>query len=241
MKYLRSFITVISFFIFGIGAIILNFLIFPFIKNNKQLCSYIIQRLWKFFIGMLVLLRMIKLDIKKLGKIENKVIAVTHPSFLDIVILMSLIPSSTCFVKKELAHNPILKNLISSIFITNEVEVEELKEQSKRMLDSGFNVIIFPSGIRHRKNEYPKIKKGAALVALNSGKNIVPIRMFSSEDFLFINQPFYASGEKTVVFEIEECEEIDITKYNDCSEIVQKREITKEIRKKLYPEEQHNS
>ncbi len=234
MKYLRSFVTVISFFIFGVGAILLNFLVFPFIKDNKALCSDIIHRLWKFFVWLLVVTRMIKLDIKRLEKIENKVIAVTHPSFLDIVVLMSLVPRSTCFVKKELAHNPILKNLISSIFITNEVELEELKDQSKKMLDSGFNVIIFPSGIRHRKNEYPKIKKGAALVALNAGKNIVPIRMFTSEDFLFINQPFYAAGEKTVVFEIEECEEIDIEKFSGQTEIVAKREITKEIERKLY-------
>lgn len=234
MKYLRSFVTVISFFIFGVGAILLNFLVFPFIKDNKALCSDIIHRLWKFFVWLLVVSKMIKLDIRRLEKIENKVIAATHPSFLDIVVLMSLVPMSTCFVKKELAHNPILKNLISSIFITNEVELEELKDQSKKMLDSGFNVIIFPSGIRHRKNEYPKIKKGAALVALNAGKNIVPIRMFTSEDFLFINQPFYAAGEKTVVFEIEECEEIDIEKFSGQTEIVAKREITKEIERKLY-------
>ncbi len=234
MKYLRSFVTVISFFIFGVGAILLNFLVFPFIKDNKALCSDIIHRLWKFFVWLLVVSKMIKLDIKRLEKIENKVIAATHPSFLDIVVLMSLVPMSTCFVKKELAHNPILKNLISSIFITNEVELEELKDQSKKMLDSGFNVIIFPSGIRHRKNEYPKIKKGAALVALNAGKNIIPIRMFTSEDFLFINQPFYAAGEKTVVFEIEECEEIDIEKFRGQTEIVAKREITKEIERKLY-------
>lgn len=58
--------------------------------------------------------------------------------------------------------------------------------------------------------------------------------MFTSEDFLFINQPFYAAGEKTVVFEIEECEEIDIEKFRGQTEIVAKRAITKEIERKLY-------
>lgn len=54
--------------------------------------------------------------------------------------------------------------------------------------------------------------------------------MFTSEDFLFINQPFYAAGEKTVVFEIEECEEIDIEKFRGQTEIVAKRAITKEMK-----------
>lgn len=234
MKQLRSVITIICFLIFGAGAVIVNFLIFPLIKKNKELCSDIIHNLWKFFTGFLVFIRLIKLDIRKLDKIENKVIVSTHPSFIDIVILIGLIPRSTCYVKKSLAHNPILKNIIGSIFITNEVELEELKEKSKNMLGRGFNLIVFPSGTRHRRGEYPKIKKGAALVALNAGKNIVPIQIFTDEDFLFIHQPFYAAGDKTVTFEITQGEEIDIQKYKDATEIVAKKQITKQIEQSLY-------
>lgn len=160
MKYIRSILAVFCFFIFGIGAVILNFLLFPFIKNNKELCSDIIHNTWRFFVNLMMFLKLFRLDVKKLEKIENKVIVSTHPSFIDIVILIALIPRSTCFVKKELAHNPILKNLVTSIFITNEVELDELKSESKKMLDRGFNVIIFPSGIRHRRDEFPKIRKG---------------------------------------------------------------------------------
>lgn len=234
MTIIRSIITVICFLIFGLGAALMNFLIFPFIKNNKELCSDIIHNLWRFFVNLLKFLRMIKLDIKKLDRIENKVIAATHPSFIDIVVLIALIPRSTCFVKKELAHNPILNNIVNSIFITNEVDIEELKTQSKSMLDRGFNVIIFPSGIRHRKNEFPKIKKGASLVAINAGKNIVPIRIFTDKDFLFINQPFYAASNSVVTFEVETCEEIDISEYQNDTEIVAKKKITKRIEEELY-------
>ena len=116
MKYLRSFLATICFGIFGIGSVLVNFLIFPFIRNKKELCADIVRYLWKFFTGLLVFIGLIKIDIKKLGKIENKIIVATHPSFIDILILMSLIPKSTCFVKKELASNPILKNIINSIF-----------------------------------------------------------------------------------------------------------------------------
>lgn len=234
MKYIRSFLTIICFTIFGIGAMILNFLLFPFIKNNKELCSDIIHFLWKIFVYFMIFIGLIKLDIKKLEKIENKIIVATHPSFIDIVILIALIPRSTCFVKKELAYNPILKNLVTSIFITNEVELDELKSESKKMLDCGFNVIIFPSGIRHRKNEFPKIKKGASLVALNARKNIVPIRFFSDADFLFINQPFYAASDKRVTFEIEQMKEINIKDFICESEIITKQKITAEIVKELY-------
>lgn len=234
MKYIRSILAVFCFFIFGIGAVILNFLLFPFIKNNKELCSDIIHYTWKFFVNLMMWLKLFRLDIKKLGKIKNKVIVSTHPSFIDIVILIALIPRSTCFVKKELAHNPILKNLVTSIFITNEVELEELKSESKKMLDIGFNVIIFPSGIRHRRDEFPKIRKGASLVALNAGKNIVPVRMFSDRDFLFINQPFYAVSDRCVNFEIEQMREINIADFIGESEIITKQRLTNKIEDELY-------
>lgn len=234
MKYIRSILAVFCFFIFGIGAVILNFLLFPFIKNNKELCSDIIHNTWRFFVNLMMFLKLFRLDVKKLEKIENKVIVSTHPSFIDIVILIALIPRSTCFVKKELAHNPILKNLVTSIFITNEVELDELKSESKKMLDRGFNVIIFPSGIRHRRDEFPKIRKGASLVALNAGKNIVPIKMFSDRDFLFINQPFYAVSDRCVNFEIEQMREINIADFIGESEIITKQRLTLKIEEELY-------
>lgn len=234
MKYIRSILAVFCFFIFGIGAVILNFLLFPFIKNNKELCSDIIHNTWKFFVNLMMFLKLFRLDVKKLEKIENKVIVSTHPSFIDIVILIALIPRSTCFVKKELAHNPILKNLVTSIFITNEVELDELKSESKKMLDRGVNVIIFPSGIRHRRDEFPKIRKGASLVALNAGKNIVPIKVFSDRDFLFINQPFYAVSDRCVNFEIEQMREINIADFIGESEIITKQRLTHKIEEELY-------
>lgn len=234
MKYIRSILAVFCFFIFGIGAVILNFLLFPFIKNNKELCSDIIHNTWRFFVNLMMFLKLFRLDVKKLKKIENKVIVSTHPSFIDIVILIALIPRSTCFVKKELAYNPILKNLVTSIFITNEVELDELKAESKKMLDRGFNVIIFPSGIRHRRDEFPKIRKGASLVALNAGKNVVPIRMFSDRDFLFINQPFYAVSDRCVNFEIEQMREINIADFIGESEIITKQRLTNKIEDELY-------
>lgn len=234
MKYIRSILAVFCFFIFGIGAVILNFLLFPFIKNNKELCSDIIHNTWRFFVNLMMFLKLFRLDVKKLEKIENKVIVSTHPSFIDIVILIALIPRSTCFVKKELAHNPILKNLVTSIFITNEVELDELKSESKKMLDRGFNVIIFPSGIRHRRDEFPKIRKGASLVALNAGKNIVPVKVFSDRDFLFINQPFYAVSDRCVNFEIEQMREINIADFIGESEIITKQRLTNKIEDELY-------
>ncbi len=234
MKYIRSLIATFCFGIFGFGSVVLNFLLFPFIKKDKELCSDIIHVVWKFFLYLLIFLRLIKLNVKNLGKIENKVIAATHPSFIDIVILIGLIPRTTCVVKEALAHNPILKHIIGSIFITNDVDIEVLKADTRKMLDKGFNFVVFPAGRRHRKDEHLKMKKGAALIALNAGKNIVPVKITNDGDFLYINEPFYAVNSRRITFELEEMPEIDINDYIQDTEISAKHKITKQIEEELY-------
>ena len=101
MKFIRSIITTFCFIIFGIGAIFLNFLIFPFIKQDKIFCSKIIHKCWKYFTKFLILVGLIGVDIKHLEKIENKVIVATHPSFIDIVILVGLFRNLFVLQKKN--------------------------------------------------------------------------------------------------------------------------------------------
>ncbi len=234
MKYIRSLIAIFCFGVFGIGSVILNFLLFPFIKHNKELCSDVIHYVWKFFLYFMMFFGLFRLDIQNLNKIENKVIAATHPSFIDIVMLIGLIPRTTCVVKQELAHNPILKHIIGSIFITNDVDIEELKKDSKEMLDKGFNFVVFPAGRRHRRNEHLKIKKGASLIALNACKNIIPVQISNDRDFLYIHEPFYSVSDRCVTFTIKEMPEINIQDFAGYTEIAAKHKITKKIEEELY-------
>lgn len=241
MKPIRAFIVLSSFLLFYIGATIINFIAFPFIeifaKDEKTKYSSIIFYTWKWFIKFLSITKILKLkieDIDKLRSIKGKIIVSTHPSYIDILILMSLIPNSTCFVKKELAYNPTLKKIINKIFIQSGLELDEMQRITKDYLDKGFNVIIFPSGIRHRKNEYPKIKKGTALISMNANKNIVPIEMYTDYDFLQIGQSVLDAGEKPVIYNIKVLEEINIQDYMTEDEVDSRKNITRAISKALY-------
>lgn len=245
IKIIRSFLVLLSFFIFGIGAVILNFTLFPlakfFIKDKNLLYFYsdVIHSTWAWFVKLIISFGIMNLNIEDLAKIKqtkNKVIVSTHPSFIDIVILIGLIPRTTCIVKSALAQNLILSNLVSSIFILEDETLDNMKNYTKKMLDNGFNVVIFPSGIRHRKNEYPKIHKGAATIAMNAKVNIVALKLYTDFDFLFINQPIYEAGERKVNYELSYAGEIDVKSELEKTdnEIVIKKNITKMIENALY-------
>ena len=239
MRFLRSIICVFVLFVFALFAFFLNTFVLPIAKmffnetEYKYFASDVIHFLW----GKLKYSGLTNDNIKnyvELKSIKNKVIVATHPSFIDIVILIGLIPRTTCFVKQELTKNPLLSNIIKSIFISNDVEIEELKKESKTMLDLGFNVVIFPSGTRHRNEEHPKLKKGASLIAINSHKNIVPVKMYSDGEFMFIHKPIYDVDKKRVEFYVEKLEEIDVTPFLEMDDIESKKTLTKEITNSLY-------
>lgn len=244
MRLLRSVLCIVILFVFGVFSLLLNFLLFPIAKfflneaDYKFFASDVIYCLWgKVLLNMIKYTGLASFNIKdceKLKSIKNKVIVATHPSFIDIVILIGLIPRTTCFVKQDLLKNPILTNIVKSIFISDDIEIEDLKNNSKHMLDLGFNIVIFPSGKRHKKEEHLKLKKGASLIALNANKNIVPIKLYSEGEFMFINKPFYDVDEKRVDFYVETLAEIDISSFKELNDIESKRDLTKEIAKILY-------
>lgn len=245
MKVIRSLLMIISFSIFGIGSLVIGFFLFPcvkiFIKKDSErlnIYSNIVHCVWQFFVKFLQITGIIKLeieDINRLKNIKNSIVVSTHPSYIDVVILISLIPKTTCFVAPRLTENKFFKRIVESIFLISGKPLDELQKDAEKMIDEGFNILIFPSGIRHKKNEYPKIRKGASLIALNSKRNIYPVVMYTDFDFLQIGQPFYDAGERPVVYTIK-CEaEINIDKYlkyND--EVFQKKELSEEIKNKLY-------
>ena len=245
MKYIRSFLMFISFSIFGIGSLAVGFLAFPFIRifiknNSKRLEVYskIVHSTWNIFVKFLQLSRVLKLnieDINSLQNIKNSIIVSTHPSYIDVLILLSLIPKTTCFVAPRLTGNSFFKKIVESMFLISGKPLDELKNDTAKMINEGFNILIFPSGIRHRQNEQPKIRKGASLVALNSQKDIYPIIMHTDFDFLQIGQPFYDAGEKPVTYTIKCKDKICIDKYLSYEdEVQQKKDLTEEIKNKLY-------
>ena len=245
-KILRGYIVVASFIIFGFATLIMGYVCFPLIKlfnqNKKKrlfMYSLFVRIAWQVFVGFLKLIKIIAVksdDIEKLKNIKNSVIVTTHPSFIDGLVLLSIIPDATCLVANRLAENWLTQNIVKSMFIISGVPVEDIISQTNNMLKNGLSVMVFPSGKRHLKNEYPKIRKGAALIAMSANKDIIPIKLTTDIPFLQIGEPVNKPLDKNVEYTIEVKETIKIKdfteKYED--EFIRKRELTKAISQKLY-------
>lgn len=238
IRILRSVTVILLTVLFGVGALFIRYCIFPFQKTKLK--NYeTIQKSWQFFVWLLNKLCIIKLEIENLEKIsniKNSIIVSTHPSFIDIVILMSVIPHSTCFVAERLARNPFLKGIVDLLFVLESKDINTWLKNTSDKLDMGLNIIVFPMGIRHRKNETPRIRRGTALIAQKSQKNIVMLNLETNSDFLQINQPIYDAGDKPVLYKLKYLGEIDTKElFNEFpDEVTFKTVITKKISSTLY-------
>ena len=91
-------------------------------------------------------------------------------------------------------------------------------------------------GGRHDNNEQPKIRRGTALIAQKSGKNISVLSLKTDSRFLQGHQPIYDAGSKTVQYYLDYIDEINteeyLEKYKD--DVTFRTEVTKMITKTLY-------
>lgn len=221
MKFWRAFLVFLEIGLFGIGALTIGGIIFPvlslFIKEDKrrEYFSGIIHSSWKFFIWVIESTKVVKVNTNgDLSKIKGKIVVASHPSLIDIILLIGQMPKSLCLAKKELLKNPVMRNIVKSLYIINDIEPEVFQKNALEALNDGYNIVIFPTGTRTLPGEDTKIHKGAAQLAIISGVNIVPINIKTDVPFLIKNHTPLDAGEKTVNYYLNILPEISPKDYN---------------------------
>lgn len=186
------FMKIFAILIFGIGAVLLAIFVFPFIRlfarKGLDFGVYARQYVSHTFRNFLGWLQLSKVSIKTVDDIEkyknfhSKIIIANHPSLLDFVYIMSLVPNSTCIVRGSLTRTP-LRGVIKQAYITNTTTFEDMCIECKRLTDKGCNVIIFPEGTRTPRHGQNSYKKGAARIALYCGCDVQPLFIGGSDKY----------------------------------------------------------
>ena len=183
----RVFVKLFSFFIFGLGSVLISIIAFPVMKllfpNPKKFRTAghkVISYLFRFFIMLMTVIGCSYLttpDRKKFRNLKSKIIVANHPSILDVVMLISLIPNADCIVNAYLSGKNILHIIVRQLYIPTSLSHEEIMQKCTETLHEGNCLIIFPEGTRSKPGGQHPYKKGAARVALASGCSILPVYM----------------------------------------------------------------
>lgn len=243
-NFCGCFMKIFAMTVFGVGAVILAVFVFPFIrlftlrrKDFGVVARAYVSHTFRVFLGFLNLLHV---SIRKVENeddyrnIHSKIIIANHPSLLDFVYIMSLVPNSTCIVRGELTKTP-LRGVIKQAYITNTTTFEDMCVECKKLTDMGCNVIIFPEGTRtprHGKNNY---KKGAARIALYCGCDVQPIFIGGSDKYgLGKHDPLWSYNHvEPYLYDFKKLPVISIDEYKDLSEPIAAKRLTDKMEQVL--------
>lgn len=243
-NFCGCFMKIFAMTVFGVGAVILAVFVFPFIrlftlrrKDFGVVARAYVSHTFRVFLGFLNLLHV---SIRKVENeddyrnIHSKIIIANHPSLLDFVYIMSLVPNSTCIVRGGLTKTP-LRGVIKQAYITNTTTFEDMCLECKKLTDMGCNVIIFPEGTRtprHGKNNY---KKGAARIALYCGCDVQPIFIGGSDKYgLGKHDPLWSYNHvEPYLYDFKKLPVISIDEYKDLSEPIAAKRLTDKMEQVL--------
>lgn len=104
----------------------------------------------------------------KLRAERGVVIAPNHPTMLDAVILLSIVPRTVCIMRASLINSPFLGGAARlARFVTND-SGPALIRQGVEKIQHGENLLIFPEGTRTVSGAVNRFKNGFALIAVKS-------------------------------------------------------------------------
>jgi 1-acyl-sn-glycerol-3-phosphate acyltransferase len=112
------------------------------------------------------------LEAEKLRDLRATVLAPNHPSLIDAVILLSIVPNTVCIMRANLIESPFLGGAARLAgFVPND-KGPALVRHGIEKIRAGENLLIFPEGTRTEAQAINSFKHGFALIAKKTGAPI---------------------------------------------------------------------
>lgn len=192
------------FALFGLGALFISVTMFPLLRlstMDSRIARRRIQRGMQLtFRGFMETMRLLGIltysvqgtaRLREHGLARGRLIVANHPTLIDVVLLVSLMPEVDCIVKRGLWRNPFLRwPVLWAGYIPNS-EGEELVEGCAERLRGGRSMLVFPEGTRTVPGQPLRMQRGAAHIALAADAEILPVTISCDPATLYKGNPWY--------------------------------------------------
>jgi 1-acyl-sn-glycerol-3-phosphate acyltransferase len=199
-RYWRVAATGLVFVLFGLGAVVISVSAFPVLRlstpnadHARRRIQRFMQLTFKFYMNVMRGLGILTYSVNGLEELRapGRLIVANHPTLLDVVFLVSLLPEVDCIVKRGLWRNPFLRwPVLWASYIPNS-EGEELIERCAERIRRGHSLLVFPEGTRAVPGQAMHMQRGAARIALAADAEITPVTITCEPITLFKSNPWY--------------------------------------------------
>ncbi|MFC4951892.1 lysophospholipid acyltransferase family protein [Acinetobacter puyangensis] len=221
--YWRVAATGFSFATFGAGGLLIAVVISPTVKLLKrqpeqqhQLAQKIIKHSFKGFVDMMKALGIMTYDVEGIEKLENsygELVIANHPTLIDVVLLIGLMPQANCVVKQALWSNLFTRGPVQSAGYILNLGSEQFIQScvSKLLQCNAASLVIFPEGTRTLKGrKLNDFQRGAANIALRAKVPIRPVSIRCTPSTLTKNEKWYHIPDRPFHIEIKVLDALNI-------------------------------
>lgn len=243
--------TAVSIFVFAIGTASLSVLLLlglvplPLAATTKRRwVRRTITHLSGIYLGLLRLLNLMDLRFLNLEGLNQpgRLIVANHPTLVDALLLMSVMPNATFVIKAAMARNIFTRYLVSLAgYLPNDCDGPTLIEKAIRLLQRGDSLIIFPEGTRTPNTEQLHFQRGAANIALRARCPILPLIIHCNPRVLRKGEAWYQVPDIKPVFTLYTLPPLSGELYVNTGQSagVQARELTQQLQQQFSTELNH--
>lgn len=196
----RVLATGLCFAVFGIGGVVQSLTLFPTLRllaGTRQRAQPIIRAAlrhnFRLFVGLMRSLGLLTYEVRGRDQLlkPGQLVVANHPTLIDVVFLLSLVPDATCVVKRGLWRNPFLRGPVAWAGYIPNNESESLIRDCSAALRAGHSLVMFPEGSRTVPGQPLQLKRGAAQIAIASGAPVLPVVIVCDPLTLTKDSPWY--------------------------------------------------
>ncbi len=201
--YWRLLATGYNFLTFSLGGLLIALTLLPLARvlpgsqaRRQARARQVVCQVFRYFVWQMQFTGVITFDPGDVRRLQReargRLVIANHPSLIDVVLLMSLLPHSCCVVKQAMWRNPWLGGVMRGAgYISNAAESDELLSRSQAVLAHGYPLVMFPEGTRTVPGEPLQFQRGAANIAVRLRASLLPVVIRCEPPTLRKSEPWY--------------------------------------------------
>lgn len=174
--------------------------------NRRERTRHAIHRLFRLYLALLRACGLARVQVtgaERLALVEGHVVVANHPSLLDVVILVALIPRAQCIVKHQLWRHRFLGPLMRQAgYISNALDPQDMIAACAASLAAGESLVIFPEGTRTQPGQPLVFQRGFAHMAVDTGAPILPVTITCDPPTLIRGEPWWRVPPRPPLFQV---------------------------------------
>lgn len=147
-------------------------------------------------------MRFVTSGLEHLKQARGTLVIANHPTYIDVVVLLSLMPQANCVVKGALWRNPFYWGIVRAAGYINNASPEGVIEACTESLQGGETLLLFPEGTRTAPGQTLRFQRGAAHVALRAGAAVTPVLIACDPLTLTKRSPWWQVPEHPFTFSV---------------------------------------